>query len=212
MTPQRIFIADDHPLVRAGLRRLLEGVPDVSVVGECDDGACVVSEVVACGADLVLLDFVLPHASGPRIIAQLAQDRPSTKVLVLSGFSDGRHVDEVFAAGAFGFVLKTSPPNTLLRAIRDVARGERFLDDAMTQPAERAAEPTLSARERAVLEAIARGLVFKDIACLLDLSVRTIETYRRRAMKKCALRSRQEVIAFAVKHGWLDDIVREGSK
>jgi DNA-binding NarL/FixJ family response regulator len=202
----KIFIADDHPLLRAGLKAVLNAQPDMTVVGESSDGATVAASVATCGADLVLLDVVLPHLSGARVTEQLVKGNPEIRVLALSAFEDMRYVEEMLAAGASGYAVKRMPSDELVRAIRRVARGETFLDPSLASVVAKSdGAPKLSRREHAVLRGIARGLALKEIAASLDVSVRSVETYRERGMDKTNLKSRADVIKYGATRGWLID-------
>jgi DNA-binding NarL/FixJ family response regulator len=202
----KVFIADDHPLLRAGLKALLNAQRDMEVVGESSDGASIAAGVAASGADVVLVDVVLPRMNGARVTEQLVKKYPNVRVLAFSAFEDMRYVEEMLSAGALGYVVKRMPSDDLLRAIRSVARGETFLDPSLRQLLQKnRVESKLSRREHAVLKGVARGLALKEIAATLDVSVRSVETYRERAMEKLSLETRAEVITYAAKRGWLLD-------
>ncbi|HEX4516473.1 MAG TPA: response regulator transcription factor [Polyangiaceae bacterium] len=206
MDKLKVFIADDHPLLRAGLKALLNAQRDMEVVGESSDGASIAAGVAASGADVVLVDVVLPRMNGARVTEQLVKKYPNVRVLAFSAFEDMRYVEEMLSAGALGYVVKRMPSDDLLRAIRSVARGETFLDPSLRQLLQKnRVESKLSRREHAVLKGVARGLALKEIAATLDVSVRSVETYRERAMEKLSLETRAEVITYAAKRGWLLD-------
>ena len=206
MAKLKIFIADDHPLLRAGLKAVLNAQPDMKVVGESSDGATVAASVAESGADLVLLDVVLPNLSGARIAEQIVKANPSIRVLALSAFEETRYVEEMRAAGASGYVVKRMPSDDLVHALRRVAKGETVVDPSLAPLLQKAdGAPKLSRREYAVLRGIARGLALKEIASSLDVSVRSVETYRERAMEKTNLKSRADVIKYAATRGWLLD-------
>jgi len=201
----RLFIADDHPLLRAGLKAVLDAEPDMHVVGECGDGISVADKVALCHPDVVLLDVVLPRLDGARATEQLLARCPGTRVLALSAFDDARHVEEMLAAGASGYVVKRTESDDLVAAIRRVARGETFIDPSVAHALDTKPDPQLSRREFAVLKGVARGLALKEIATALDVSVRSVETYRERAMTKTNLKTRADVIRYAASRGWLLD-------
>ena len=205
MTKLRLFIADDHPILRAGLKAVLDTQPDMHVVGECSDGGSVVEKVAECKPDVVLLDVVLPRLNGARATEELLTKNRDVKVLALSAFDDARHVEEMLAAGASGYVVKRTASDELVEAIRRVARGERFIDPAVAYTLDLKPDPQLSRREFAVLKGVARGLALKEIAASLDVSVRSVETYRERAMSKTSLKTRADVIKYAASRGWLLD-------
>jgi DNA-binding NarL/FixJ family response regulator len=202
----KVFIADDHPLLRAGLKAVLNAQPDMVVVGESGDGKTVAAEVAASGATIVLVDVVLPNTSGAAVTAQITKANPRVRVLALSAFDDKRYVEDMLAAGAAGYVVKRIPADELVRVVRGVARGETFVDPSVAEHMKKTdGEPKLSQREFAVLKGVARGLTLKEIAATLDVSVRSVETYRERAMEKAGLKTRADVVKYAATRGWLTD-------
>jgi two-component system response regulator NreC len=205
MAKLKVFIADDHPIMRVGFKTVLNSQPDMKVVGECSDGAALVDSVVTSKADVVLVDVHLPPVSGARLIEQIRINTPDAKVVALC-VKAKRYDEAVLAAGATGFIVKRTPPDELAHAVRRVGRGETFIDPRVVEARATAAnEPTFSARELAALRGVARGLTMKEIAAALDVGARTVETYRERAMAKAKLRTRADVIRFAAERGWLLD-------
>ncbi|RYE92222.1 MAG: response regulator transcription factor [Myxococcales bacterium] len=213
-TPLRVFLADDHPIVRDGLRGLIEAQPDMQVVGEACDGASAVAGVIAFRPDVAVLDMSMPQLSGAQAAEQLRREGATAKVLALSAHEDRGYVQQMLAAGAAGYVVKRTAADELVRAIRVVASGQVYLDpiiasalvaDLSRPPGspEPAAESELSEREDAVLRRIASGLPVKQIAADLAVGARTVETYRARAMEKLGLRNRADIVRYAVRQGWL---------
>ena len=209
--PLRVVLADDHPILRAGLRLLIDAQPDMGVVAEASDGGTAVERCREQRPEVVVLDVAMPVVSGASAAAQIRAECPETVVLALSAHDDSAHVQAMLAAGARGYVAKSSPPHDLVRAVRTVASGEVYLDtavastvvDQVVRGRGTAPVPVLSNRESAALERIALGHTMKEIAAELDVAVRTVETYRARAMEKLGLHSRADVIRYAVEQGWL---------
>lgn len=208
----RVVLADDHPILRAGLRLLIDAQPDMCVVAEASDGGSAVQRCLEHRPDVVVLDVAMPVVSGASAAERLRAECPETAVLALSAHDDGAHVQAMLAAGARGYVAKSSPPNDLVRAVRMVASGEVYLDGAVASSVVDQAvrgrgaggpTPALSGREAAALERIALGHTMKEIAAELNVAVRTVETYRARAMEKLGLHTRADVIRYAVERGWL---------
>ncbi|WP_437963124.1 response regulator transcription factor [Sorangium sp. So ce260] len=209
----RIFVADDHPIFRSGLRSYLDAQPDMEVVGEASDGADAVQRVLDLRPDVAVVDVSMPGMSGARATEQLRRDCPAVKVLALSAHEDRGYVQQLLAAGAAGYVVKRAAAEELARAIRVVAAGKTYLDPDIAGPlvASRVRSPAggpvaaaeLSDREAEVLKQIARGHAVKQIAANLDLGVRTVETYKARGMEKLGLKTRAEVVRYALQQGWL---------
>lgn len=212
----RIVLADDHPIVRDGLRRLINQQPDMRVVGEADDGdtACRTTRLLA--PDVLVMDLSMPGLGGHDATARVRHESPEVKILVLTVYEGRQYLTQLLRAGASGYVLKRAAPGELIRAIRSVAAGGTYLDPSLASTvvegyldAEKAAsrdgEDLLSDREREVLVSIARGFSNKEIAGNLGLSVKTIETYKARVAEKLGLRSRVEVVRYAARRGWLTD-------
>jgi DNA-binding NarL/FixJ family response regulator len=215
MTQLRIFLADDHIMVRAGLRALIEAEPDMQVVGEAGDGIEALERIAACQPDAAVIDLVMPRLGGLDVIPRILADAPQSRVLVLSVHEDAIYLRQAFDAGAVGYVLKRSAAETLIDALRTILAGGVYLDPALggqlmhnlTSPTPRPIDhaPALSERETVVLRLIAQGYSNKEIAYQLDLSVKTVETYKARAMEKLGLGSRVEIVRFAIERGWLNE-------
>jgi two-component system, NarL family, response regulator NreC len=209
----RVSLCDDHALVRAGLRRLLEAVPDVTVVSEAATADEAVEQACASQPDVLLLDVVMPGRSGIEVLQELGEVAPQTKVLVLSMQDDPAYVRQAFAAGADGYMLKEAAESELVSAIRDVADGHPYLHpllgarlaDAEPLTKSCAHNKALSDRERDVLHLLALGHTNKEIAKLLFISVRTAETHRARIMEKLGLHSRAELVRYALAAGMLEN-------
>lgn len=213
MTVLRVALADDHPIVLAGMRALLQQAPEIVLVGEATSGPEALRLVGGSRPDIAVIDISLPGLGGVELAQRLALDCPGVRVLVLTVHEDRAYVQQMLQAGARGYVLKRSAAEELVRAIRAVAAGGVFLDPAVAGKAlsgenERGAGPNgdaaLSQREEAVLRSVARGLTNKEIAARLGISVKTVETYRARAAEKLGLRSRADIVRLGARRGWLE--------
>jgi two-component system, NarL family, response regulator NreC len=207
-----VVICDDHALVRSGLRRLLETESNFDVVGDAADGDEAVASVRRLEPDVLLLDVVLPGRSGIDALAEIKAASPTTRILVLSMQDDPAYVRQAFTAGANGYLLKEAADSELVQAIHDVAQGRRYLYPllgARLAAAEAAAESRaksdpLSGREHDVLRLLALGHTNHEIATTLFISIRTVETHRARIMQKLGLKSRAEIVRYAIASGVLD--------
>ena len=210
----RVLVVDDHAVVRAGLRLLLDAEEDIETVGEAGDAREALFEVRSSKPDVILMDVGLGAGkSGIEAAPDVLHEAPGAKVLMLSMQDDPRYVRESFAAGASGYVLKEAADSELVAAVRQVASGTRYVDPvlgariaAADAEAERAAEEDpLSDREREVLRLLALGHTNQEIAKTLFISVRTAETHRAHIMQKLRLSSRAELVRYALDEGLLDE-------
>jgi len=209
----RVLIVDDHAVVRAGLRRVIEAESDLEAVGEAATAERAVFAAIEHKPDVVLLDVVMPGQSGIEGMPALLQAVPEVKVLVLSMQDDPHYVREAFEAGASGYVLKEAADTEVVGAIRAVAAGERYVHPALgarlvaadAEERRRAEDDPLSEREREVLRLLALGHTNQEIAKLLYISVRTAETHRAHIMQKLRLGSRAELVRYALSEGLLED-------
>lgn len=212
MNKIRLLVADDHAVLRAGLRVLLNAQPDMEVVGEAGDGQEAVCKARELKPDIVLLDITMPGKGGLEVIAEIIEENPGIKVLVLTMHDDESYLKKVLKSGASGYVLKKVADTELLSAIRSIARGEMFLDSSMARvlvselfsktsvTAENESVP-LTEREKEVLRLIALGYTNQEIAAHLVLSIKTVETHKARIMDKLGLRKRSELVRYALKKG-----------
>ncbi len=210
----RVLIVDDHAVVRAGLRLLLDAEVDIETVGEAADARDAVFEVRSSKPDVVLMDVGLGGGkNGIEATPEMLRERSETKVLMLSMQDDPRYVREAFAAGASGYVLKEAADTELVSAVREVAGGGRYVDPALgariaaadAEAVRSAAEDPLSDREREVLRLLALGHTNQEIAKTLFISVRTAETHRAHIMRKLRINTRAELVRYALAHGFLDE-------
>lgn len=209
----RILLADDHTLVRQGLRKVLEERPEWEVVAEAGDGREAVRLAEQFKPDICILDVAMPLLNGIEATRHIARRVPSTRILVLSMYSDEAYVAQILQAGAAGYILKDSADVDLIQAVSEVARGKSFfsppiarvmLDDYVRQLASKGVADrydSLSDREREVFQLIAEGKVNKEIATLLAISLSTVETHRARIMEKLDLHSAAEIVLYAVRRG-----------
>ena len=205
-----IVIADDHRVVRAGLRLLIEAEPDLAVVAEAGDVATTLRMVRAHGPHVLVLDLNMPGGSSLEAIPELRATMPGTEIVVLTMQDDPAFARQALQAGALGFVLKEAADDELLEAIRSAAEHETYLNPrvgarlAIQPPAPGRPPDDLTEREVEVLRAVALGHTNADIAKQLYLSVRTVETHRAHIQQKARLSSRAELVRYAIDHGILD--------
>ena len=219
MNKVRLLVADDHPVVRAGLRMLLGTQPDMEVVGEAVDGATAVERALELRPDVVVMDITMRGTNGLAATREIVKRIPQTKVLILTMHDSEEYLRQTLEAGATGYVLKQAADTELAVAIRAVQRGEIYLYPAFTRvllgdltrsrdtdgQAQRDSYELLSPREKEVLRMVALGHTNRKIADQLFLSVKTIETYRARVMEKLNLRTRAALVRYALLRGLLDD-------
>jgi two-component system, NarL family, response regulator NreC len=213
VSPVRVLIVDDHPLVRSGLRRVLEQEEDIEPVGEAGSGRDAVFQARDLNPDVIVLDVVMPDQSGLEVLPLLMHEQPTVKVLMLSMQDDIRYVREAFDAGASGYVLKEAADTEVVAAIREVAGGGRYVSPELgarlvtneTEATRQAEQDPLSDREREVLLLLALGNTNQEIARMLFISVRTVETHRAHIMRKLRLQSRADLVRYAINQGLLDD-------
>lgn len=214
MTPIRIFLVDDHMVVREGLKTLILAQPDMEVIGEASDGEAAWQQMRDCLPDVVIMDISMPHMNGIQATEKLKQTYPHVKVLVLSVHDDTSYLRQLLAVGASGYILKHTAANALIQAIRQVAAGGVYLEPSLANHVvaryvQRPAVTTeilgtdLSEREMEVVQRVAQGHSNKDIAIQLSLSIKTVETYRARAMEKLGIHGRAALVRYAVERGWL---------
>jgi DNA-binding NarL/FixJ family response regulator len=217
MAKLRIVLADDHNVVREGLKALVNAQEDMEVVGEAADGRTACQRALELEPDVVVMDVSMPELNGAMATAQLKQARPGIRVVALTVHEDKTYLKQLLEAGASGYVLKRAVADELIRAIRTVAGGGTYLDPVVagkvvggfvhgTPAAGESRGHELSDREEEVLRLMAKGHTNKDIAARLDISVKTVETYKTRSMEKLGLGSRVEIVKYAVGRGWLAEV------
>jgi DNA-binding NarL/FixJ family response regulator len=205
----RILLADDHTLMRSGIRALLEDEPDLTVIGEAEDGRSAVAQACKLGPDLVIMDIAMPLLNGLEATRQIRQQCPHVRVLILSMHDNEEYIRQVLEAGAMGYILKDAAARELISAIRSVYRGEAVLSPAVTRlviedylrwggTRPQAESDGLSPREREVLQLIAEGYTNKQIAEILSISIKTVQAHRNNLMGKLDLHDRGELIKYAI--------------
>jgi len=209
----RVLVVDDHAVVRSGLRHVLEAEDDIDVVAEAGDLREAVFEARAHKPDVILMDVVMPGASGIVATPAVLKEAKDAKVLMLSMQDDPRYVREAFSVGASGYVLKEAADAEVVDAVREVSNGGRYVHPALgarliqaeVEERAQADEDPLSEREREVLRLLALGHTNQEIAKMLYLSVRTVETHRAHIMQKLRLTTRAELVRYAIDQGLLDE-------
>lgn len=213
MAQIRVLLADDHKLMRSGLRLLLEQQPEFVVVGEADDGYQAVAQAQSLKPDVVVMDIGMPNLNGIEAARKISELQPDAAIVMLSMHSDEGYVLRALRAGARGYLLKDSAEGDLAQAVRAVSEGKSFfspavgkvlLEDYMRKLQRTGAEDSydlLSPREREILQLVAEGKSTKDVANLLNLSPYTVETHRANIMQKLSLRGVPELILYAVRKG-----------
>ena len=206
----RVLIADDHAVVRASVRCLLETAGNIRVVAEANDGEEALTRIEQFEPDVALVDVGMPKLNGIEVTRRAGSKGCRTRILALTAFDDGSHVREALAAGAAGFVPKSAAAVDLIAAINAVAAGGHYVHSRVVSAILGVRErndgdaTALSARETEVLKLVAQGFTNKEIAAKLSLSVKTIETYKARGMEKINAGSRVDLMRHAVARGWLD--------
>jgi DNA-binding NarL/FixJ family response regulator len=213
MSALRILVADDHTLVRQGVRKILEAQAGWEVIAECGDGRDAIRTALELQPDAVILDIAMPSLNGVEAVQQIVRRAPNVRVLILSMFADEVYVTRAVRAGALGYLLKDSADVDLIRAVTAVSQGKSFfspavariiLDEYGRQVAERAVTDRferLSEREREVFQLVAEGLSSKEVAEMLHISPATVETHRSHLMEKLDIHGTAELVLYAVRKG-----------
>jgi DNA-binding NarL/FixJ family response regulator len=208
--PISVVLADDHQVLRDGLKTLLEAQPDIRVVGAAADGVEAVAAAAKLKPDVVVMDISMPDMNGVEAARRIHAARAETRIVMLSMHSDAEHVYRALEAGATGYLLKNSAGSELVTAVRAVHAGRRYLTEKINELViagylgeKRAASPleSLSKRERDILQHIVDGRNNRETAELLHISVKTVETYRSRMLQKLGIKNVTELVKFAITHG-----------
>jgi len=215
-TPLRILVADDHAIVRQGLKLLIDSQPDMEVIGEAADGKAALALAATVKPDIVVMDISMPGMNGLIATRSLKEQQPGVMIVALTRHEDDAYLEELLRAGASAYVLKQSAPADFLKAIRAVAAGGIYLDPAMTSrvadgllagrahvDSETGTKPT--ERESEVLRLVAMGHSNVEIGVRLGISVKTVEVHKANAMRKLGLTGRVDVVRYGVLQGWLYD-------
>jgi DNA-binding NarL/FixJ family response regulator len=213
----RILLADDHLVIRDGLKVLINAQPDMLVVGEADNGFSAFQQTIELKPDIVVMDVTMPELNGEQATRQIKEKIPQVKVLVLTMHEDKVYFQELLRAGASGYVPKRAASEELIGAIRVVYQGGVFVDpyilsSAVSSLSNPEGEDSLtgrpellSLREREVVCLVSQGFTTKEIADQLDISMKTVETYKYRAMEKLGVRTRSELFRYVLRQGWLKE-------
>ena len=212
----RIVLADDHPIALAGLRMLIGDVDDLELVGEATSGPQALDVILATKPAIAIVDISLPQMNGIVLARRLAQECPSTGVIVLTSHEDRSYFNQALDAGVRGYVLKKSAAACLIHAIRGVLVGGLYVDPAIagrmfdtsrgTARRSSPSAPPLTQREAEVLRLVAAGLTNKEIAHQLELSAKSVETYKARGAGKLGLKTRRDIVRYAAAQGWLANV------
>jgi DNA-binding NarL/FixJ family response regulator len=205
----RILIADDHGIVRSGLKLLLDRQSDLEVVAEAEDGVDALEKVLSVRPDLAILDVSMPRMTGLQATHEIRKQAPQVQVLILSMHEDERYLFEALRAGAAGYVLKRAADKDLLEAVRAAARGEPFLTASAQQSLirdflTRGEQPELTPREQEIVKLIAEAHTNREIAEILHLSEKTVESHRANVLQKLGMRDRVELVRYAIRHGLVE--------
>ena len=217
MNKLRILLAEDHETIRDGLKLLINSQSDMEVVAEADNGRAALQLAEQFLPDVVVMDISMPELNGLQATKKLKEKYPRVKVLILTRHADPVYLQELLQAGASGYVLKQSKSEELIRAILAVAAGQTYLDPAITEKAvtqlresghvarQVSHQAKLTAREADVLRLIALGYINKEVAARLNLSIKTVEAHKSNAMNKMGMKSRVDIVRYAMLQDWLQD-------
>ncbi len=206
MSPTRVMIVDDHPMVAEGIEAILDTYPDIEVVGTLSDGQQAVDQVAARAPDVVLMDLNMPGMNGLSATEMLMEDHPQVKVLILSMHDSPEYISTALSHGASGYVLKDVPTEQIKEAIDTVMGGGHYLCTGATaslKPKSGTAREALTSREQTILLQLAQGRSNKEVAAELDISVRTVETHRTNIKRKLGISSTAGLTRYALEHGVL---------
>lgn len=216
MDKLRIILAEDHKTVREGIKMLINSQPDMEIIGEAGDGEAAVKMAEERTPDIVIMDISMPEVNGLKATKRIKRSCPDIKILTLTRHTDDGYLQQLIQAGSNGYVLKQSAPHELIRAIRLISQGDSYLDPALTEKvmggyirqsnALRGAKKIeLTDRETEVLRLVAWGYSNKEIAARLEISVKTVEAHKANAMTKLNIKSRIDIVRYAILQGWLQD-------
>jgi DNA-binding NarL/FixJ family response regulator len=209
--PIKVLIADDHTIIRDGLKLILESQSDIKVTAEADDGLAAIDKARKMQPDVIIMDIAMPNMNGIEATHRIKEENPDVRVVILSMHSTAEDIFRAMQAGALGYLLKESAGTEVVDAVRAVFKGRRYLsrkvDDILIDSyifdhqwqSTKSPLESLSSREREVLQLVAEGKSSNDIASLLYLSVKTVETYRSRLMQKLGMKDKSDLIKFAIR-------------
>lgn len=216
-----VLLADDHVIVRQGLRLLLESEPDITVVGEAENGRQALQLARELRPDVIIMDIAMPNLNGLEATRQIAKEVPASKLLILSSYNDDEYVHEVIQAGAFGYLLKQTAANDLIKAMREAISGHAYFSPTISKrlaerhreaflqgrPSQGKTDP-LTSRESEVLQLIAEGRLNKQIAAELSISVKTVEKHRQQLMNKLNIHDIAGLTRYAISKGIVESSLR----
>lgn len=206
IAPIRVLIVDDHPMVAQGISAILETYDDIEVVGSLCNGREAIDQIAALDPDVLLLDLNMPLVNGLNATEIILEQRPDTRILILSMHDSPEYISAALNHGAMGYLLKDVPTEEIKQAIDAVMAGERYLCAGATsaiRPTNGDAREALTSREQMILLELAQGKSNKDVACALDISVRTVETHRKNIKRKLGISSTAGLTRYAMEHGVL---------
>jgi two-component system, NarL family, response regulator NreC len=213
MDKLRIVLAEDHNTVREGIKLLINAQKDMEVVGEAENGNEVIKKVEKLAPDVIVMDISMPELNGLKATKRLKKLNPNVKVLTLTRHTDNAYLQQLLSAGVSGYVLKQSAPAELVRAIRAVFSGKNYLDPALTNKVFKdyvggaalrgAGKADLTDRESDILRLIALGYTNREIGEQMQISVKTVEAHKANAMRKMGMKTRVDIVRYAVLQGWL---------
>lgn len=204
----KLLIADDHPIVREGLKQIIRNAPDIIISGEANDGIEVLSKIKKENYDVILLDISMPRKNGIEILNEIRKEKIKSRILILSIHPEEQYAMRALKAGAYGYLTKDSVPNELISAIRKVSMGEKYISLSLTEKLvdnlrvglDKTPHEVLSNREYQVMLMLASGKSMQEIAKELFLSVKTVSTYKTRILKKMKMKNTFEIIYYAIKN------------
>ncbi len=204
--PLRIAIVDDHPMVAEGIQSILESYDDINVVGTLNSGNAVIAALGTLDPDVILMDLNMPDLGGLSATEQVLEQRPGTRIVILSMHDSPEYISSALNHGAMGYLLKDVPTDEIKLAIDTVMRGERYLctgAQGSLTPKDGSVRETLTGREQTILLQLAQGQSNKEVALTLDISVRTVETHRKNIKRKLGISSTAGLTRYALEHGVL---------
>lgn len=216
MSKLRVLLAEDHEIVREGIKLLINSQTDMEVIGEAPNGSIAVKKAAKLAPDIVVMDVSMPELNGLKAAKQMKRVCPDIKILTLTRHTDDGYIQQLIRAGASGYVLKQSAPTELVNAIRTVCSGKNYLDPALTERVmggyikqsaalSRAAKIELTNRETEVIRLIAWGHSNKEIAEQMEVSIKTVEAHKANAMRKLGISNRIDIVRYAILQGWMED-------
>lgn len=210
------MLAEDHETVRAGIKMLIDAQPDMTVVGEAENGLVAVKKCGELLPDIIVMDISMPGMNGLKATRKIKLSHPKIKILTLTRHTDDGYLQQLIGAGANGYVLKQSAPTELVNAIRAVGSGKSYLDPTLTEKVmggylsqqsalSHAGKVEISSRESEVIRLIAWGYSNKEIGARLNISIKTVEAHKANAMRKLGIAGRIDIVRYAILQGWLED-------